>query len=242
MNPVSQRAAFAAHFRAIGNEERATNEKRYLKSDLEFYGVPVPVLRQTAKQFQRAHANLPRDELLALVRALWDDPHHELRMLGIALLERYRDRLTAADMTFTETLLRRSNTWAQADWLATKIAGSLVARFPGARRALPTWARDENLWVRRSSLLALNPRRRPDDFELFARLAITMLDEREFFIRKAIGWVLRETSKSHPDLVHGFLTGHIDEVSGLTLRQGSKYLPSTQREALARSHKNRSQE
>jgi hypothetical protein len=67
------------------------------------------------------------------------------------------------------------------------------------------------------------------DFDLFARLAVGMLDEREFFIRKAIGWVLREVSKKRSKLVFEFLRAHRDEVSGLTLREGAKYLPAQRR-------------
>lgn len=232
MNTSEQRAAFAESFRVAGNDERARNEKRYLKSDLAFYGVPVPVIRRTAKAFYRHHKDLTREQLVALARELWDDDHHELRMLGIALLELYADRLVAADLALVEGLLRLSNTWAQADWLATKVARPIVARFPPTKWDLRRWGRDETLWVRRSALLALNPRARPADFELFAELAATMIGEREFFIRKAIGWVLRETSKDHPDLAYGFLLAHIDRVAGLTLREGSRLLPRGQRATL----------
>jgi 3-methyladenine DNA glycosylase AlkD len=232
MNAREERAAFAARFRAAGNDDRARNEKRYLKSDLVFYGVPVPVIRRTAKAFYRDHTDLTREPLVALARELWNDDHHELRMLGIALLELYEDRLLGSDLALVEELLRRSNTWAQADWLATKVARSIVARFPATKRTVRRWGGDENLWVRRSALLALDPRARRSDFELFEELASGMLGEREFFLRKAIGWVLRETSKSHPDLAYGFLLGHIDRVAGLTLREGSRLLPSDQRATL----------
>jgi 3-methyladenine DNA glycosylase AlkD len=71
-----------------------------------------------------------------------------------------------------------------------------------------------------------------EDFELFAQFASQMIEEKEFFIRKAIGWILREISKRRPDQVYGFLAEHVHQMSGLTLREGAKYLPSAQREAL----------
>ena len=77
------------------------------------------------------------------------------------------------------------------------------------------------------------------DFELFARFASSMTDEKEFFIRKAIGWVLREVAKKRPELTYGFLTEHIDRVSGLTLREGAKYLPDEQREELMKAYRER---
>jgi len=72
------------------------------------------------------------------------------------------------------------------------------------------------------------------DFALFARFAARMVDERQFFIRKAIGWVLRDVSRKRPELAFGFLAEHIDRVSGLTLREGAKYLTEAQRQELAR--------
>jgi 3-methyladenine DNA glycosylase AlkD len=88
--------------------------------------------------------------------------------------------------------------------------------------------------VRRTALLAQERelKKGRGDFELFARVAAPMLEEREFFIRKAIGWVLRETGKMRPQLAHRFLAKHLDRVSGLTLREGAKYLPAEMRASL----------
>ncbi len=112
--------------------------------------------------------------------------------------------------------------------------GGVVGTSRTALRRLRDWARDENFWVRRTALLSQLRQLSHEggDFELFARLAAGMLGEREFFIRKAIGWVLREVSKKRPKLVFEFLREHRSEVSGLTLGEGAKYLPAAQRRAL----------
>jgi 3-methyladenine DNA glycosylase AlkD len=101
-------------------------------------------------------------------------------------------------------------------------------------RALPRWSRDEDLWVRRSSLLAhLLPMRRGDgDLDAFLELALPLAAEKEFFIRKAIGWVLREASKKRPDEVYRILLAHRDELSGLSLREAAKRLSPARRESL----------
>ena len=140
-----------------------------------------------------------------------------------------------------EDLLRRSHTWDHVDWLSTKVAGAIVERHPETKAALRRWAADDYFWVRRASLLALlDPLRAGrGDFELFAELASPMVGEREFFIRKAIGWVLREVSKKRPTLAYGFLRQHIDRVSGLTLREGAKYLPAEQRQELMAAYEAR---
>ena len=88
--------------------------------------------------------------------------------------------------------------------------------------------------MRRAALLAEHDALRAGggDFALWSRLAAPMLDEREFFIRKAIGWVLREVSKKRPELTYEFFRTHRDRVSNLSLREGAKYLPASSRKAL----------
>jgi 3-methyladenine DNA glycosylase AlkD len=238
MQFASQIDIFHSQFQAEGTAERAEAEKAYLKSSLDFYGVSVPVIRQTAKAFQRSHLQLSRANLIGLVKELWQQPYHELRSLGIALLENYVNRLEADDIEVIEDLLRRSQTWAHVDWLATKVANRLVKHYPENKQRLKDWATDDNFWLRRSALLALLnvAKSDPAEFQRFADFAAPMLTETEFFIRKAIGWVLREASKQHPDWVYQFLDEQIDRVSGLTLREGSKYLPSEERDRLLAKH------
>ena len=160
----------------------------------------------------------------------------ELKALGVALLERRPGLLGADDLGLIEELLRRSGTWALVDWICTKVAAPVVQRSPAAAEVLERWSRDGDFWLRRAALLAQLPALRAGrgDFALFARFASRMVDDREFFIRKAIGWVLRDVSRKRPELAFAFLAEHIDRVSGLTLREGSKYLPEAQRRQLKR--------
>jgi 3-methyladenine DNA glycosylase AlkD len=234
-------AAIERKFRAMGTPERAAGEKAYLKSDLDFLGVTQPQIRVAARELHRRFRDLDRDTLLAMVEALWQTRYHEMRMLGIALLERYAERLHAHDMAFIESLVRRANTWAQVDWLAIHVAGELVLRYTGARKALRRWSTDDVMWLRRSSMLALLPelRRGQGDFDLFAAFASGMVEETDFFIRKAIGWVLREVSRNNPDLTYDFLTEHIERVSGVTYREGSRKLPAAQRADLKKRYHER---
>ncbi len=233
-DPAGELQAARAALAARGSPERAAGAKAYLKSGLEFLGVDAAGLRATAREIVDRRPELDHDQLTALVRALWEEPVFELRALGVALLERRPGLLGADDLGLIEELLRRSGTWALVDWICTKVASPVVARSPGTWRVLERWSRDGDFWVRRAALLAQLPELRGGrgDFTLFARLAERMLDEREFFIRKAIGWVLRDVSKKRPELVFAFLAEHIDRVSGLTLREGSKYLTADQRRKL----------
>ena len=100
---------------------------------------------------------------------------------------------------------------------------------------------DDDFWVRRSAMLALLiPLRQGEgDFDRFARYANGMLEEKEFFIRKAIGWVLREVSKKRPEVVYDWIAPRTHRASGVTMREAVKYLPGERREGLMSAYKER---
>jgi 3-methyladenine DNA glycosylase AlkD len=114
------------------------------------------------------------------------------------------------------------------DSLSCDVAGGLIGKFPQLAPELDRWAADDNFWVRRAALLSLllPLRRGAGDWDHFVRLAEPMLGEREFFIRKALGWVLRETAKKRPELVQEWLRPRVTSMSRLTLREAAKPLAS----------------
>jgi 3-methyladenine DNA glycosylase AlkD len=207
--------------RTAGGPERAAKERAYLKSSLEHFGTSVPAIRAVA---------------VRLVEVLWSQPVHERRMLAVEVLDRYPDRLAPADLGLVERLVRESKTWALVDGLAADVAGRIVLAAPDdavVGATLDRWAGDDDFWVRRSALLAeLKVLRDGGDFSRFARHADAMLDEKEFFIRKAIGWVLRETARTRPDEVVAWLVPRVSLASGVTLREAVKPLSDDQRARL----------
>jgi 3-methyladenine DNA glycosylase AlkD len=219
---------------AHGTSERAEHEKAYLKNNLSHYGTTVPVIRSTAKAAAARHPQLAHDDLLLLVDGLWSARVHECRMAAVVLLDIYGDRLSAADIASIERLLRDSNTWALVDPLAAVVVGLLAEQHPEVCVVLDRWASDPSFWMRRAALLALlGPLRRGEgDFERFSRYADAMLEDKEFFIRKAIGWVLRETAKKRPDLVYEWLRPRMTRASGVTIREAIKPLSAQRRGAL----------
>jgi len=223
-----------AQFAELGTRERARAEKAYLKSELDFHGVTVPVVRSAAREFCRENPGLTRPHLRALVSALFETRFHDLRSVGIAILECRADLLTTTDLPWLIELARTAANWAHVDWLATKVLGRALPTGTALGQLLTRWSRDPSLWVRRSALLAQHDSLRAGagDFALFARIARPLVSEREFFIRKAIGWVLREVSKKRPNLSFEFLLAELGAVSGLTLREGAKYLSAAQRRKL----------
>lgn len=200
---------------------RAESEARYLKHTVPHLGVPVPALRSVAKDLRRAH---PDEDWRTLVEALWDTGVHELR--GMAMLLSVK---TVRDLDLFERWLREGRSWAYVDAIAT----DLVAPIAPPER-LDRWAVDPDFWVRRAAMLALLPalRKGGGDWARFTRYADAQLDETEFFLRKAIGWVLREVSKKRPALIVEFLLPRMRRASGVTLREALRYLPDADRERL----------
>ncbi len=227
-------AFFTRRLRRAGSASRAIDEKAYLKSDLRFWGTTQDSIRAAVREYCDSHPDLGRAELRAIAEALYATDVHELRASAIGVLERRRKTLVDADLPWVIALVRRSKSWAYVDWIAPKVIGDVIARDPRARKRLAMWAKDDDFWVRRAALLAEHDALRAGsgDFALWSRLAAQMLEEREFFIRKAIGWVLREVSKKRPELTYEFLRRHRDRVSRLSLQEGAKYLPARERKAL----------
>lgn len=223
--------------RAVGTIARAEGSKRYLKSDLDFVGVTVGQVRASARRVAR---DLDRAGLLAVVDALWADPVFERRLAAALVLEARPDLLRPDDLAFVEFLIRQSHTWALVDVLAASVAGMLLVRHPQAAGELDRWATDDDLWIRRSALLALlRSMKQGLPLDRFLGYADAMLDEREFFIRKAIGWVLREEGKRRPDEVVAWLSTRTDRASGVTMREAVKHLDPDDRAGLMAAYRSR---
>jgi 3-methyladenine DNA glycosylase AlkD len=236
--PHSQDADVAlieTQLRAVGSPQRAASAQNYLKSPLEFCGATVPQIRSVVTAWRRASPDLSVQRLTQVAAALWERELFECRLAAVILLADQRKLLGPDDAWLIERMLRCSRTWALVDSLAADVMGWLVERYPVLLATLDSWAADDDFWMRRSAMLALLvPLRQgnPAGFERFAGYADAMLDEREFFIRKAIGWVLRETGKKQPGLVTQWLAPRADRASGVTMREAVKWLPEADRETL----------
>jgi 3-methyladenine DNA glycosylase AlkD len=223
--------------RALGRNDRAASEAKYLKSDLRFFGTTQAEIRHSVRAVAKRGA-LPHDDVVPLVESLWANPVFELRMAATMLLDLHVEHLDLDDLDLLERLIRDSKTWALVDPLSGDVVGK-INRDHSLRRRLDRWARDDDFWVRRSSLLAeLRPLRAGAAFAAFAKRADWMLEEREFFIRKAIGWVLREMSKKRPDEVYEWIASRTHRASGVTMREVVKYLGDERGSHLMEAYKN----
>jgi 3-methyladenine DNA glycosylase AlkD len=241
-DPDAAAEALAGTLRSLGTPGRAAQEKRYLKSDLEFFGVDVPAIRRAVKAAVRdtpqagggSDGRPDRQAAVAWAQALWRVPVHERRAAAVEILQLAVPRPAAGDLAVVEELIRDSRTWAYVDGLAANVAGGIALRDPASWQRIDRWAVDGDFWVRRSALLALLPGIRAGhlDLERFTRYAEPMLPEKEFFIRKAVGWVLREISRRDPQWVARWTGDRITAVSGVTFREAVRRLPPADRERL----------
>jgi 3-methyladenine DNA glycosylase AlkD len=223
-----------AALEAQADPERAAGAQAYLKSALSFYGVRVPDIRKIAQAWLKAHRSAPIDTVDALAAHLWGSEWHEERSLAVMLLQYRGADLSADRLPLIERMMAEANTWAHLDEIAVRLVGALIDNDPSTLDRLPVWAESGNFWVRRAAVLAQLPqfRRGAGDLDLFSRIVIPMFAEGEgwskeerFFIRKGIGWALREIGKQRPEWVADFAAAHRAAMSGLTFREATRNLP-----------------
>jgi 3-methyladenine DNA glycosylase AlkD len=163
----------------------------------------------------------------------------ERRLAAVIFLQRHPRLVAVADLPVVERLVRESRTWALVDYLAVDVLGRMViADAAAVSPVLDGWATDGDFWIRRSSLLCeLRPIRQGAPIDRFTARAEPMLDEREFFIRKAIGWVLREAGRRRPADVVAWLAPRTHRASGVTMREAVKHLPAADAERLMTAYR-----
>lgn len=219
--------ALLAELRGLADPVRAERARAYLKVDLDHLGVPVPEVRRVALR------HLPAGDVRGLVQDLWRHRLFEARLAAVELLRARTADLVPDDVALLEALLRDAGTWALVDPLAADVVGGLAEEHD-LGGVLDRWSSDDDVWLRRSALLALLvPLKRGNgDWDRFARYADALLEDRDFWVRKAIGWVLRETGKQRPELVGEWLLPRASRASGVTVREAVKHLPEPLRQAV----------
>ncbi|MCE9622780.1 MAG: DNA alkylation repair protein [Actinomycetia bacterium] len=215
---------------SAGTPERAAGERAYLKSDLQHLGTTVPAMRAIVKAWLRsheaAHGKLTHDELFALADALWAQPVHERRMAAVELLVAKPSLIALEDVPWLFNTLRDCRTWALLDPIAGSVVADLAAREPDdVLEHLDRWVHDGDFWIRRSAVLGLRTLLRHDEqLDRFFSYATELLPEKEFFIRKVIGWVAREVAARHPALVSRWLRDNMASMNLVTLREPMRRL------------------
>ncbi len=207
----------------LADSDNALQMRAYMRDQFQFYGVQSSPRREALKPlFSKQH--LPEvEELSDIVRDLWLLPHREFQLVAIDLLIKRKKQLPDTFLSEVEWLITTKSWWDTVDLLASHIVAALFINYPEqTRQYINRWRLSDNIWLRRSALLyQLKFKQQTDENLLFEIITENQADS-EFFIQKAIGWTLREYSKSNPTAVVSFIDQQ--NIQGLAKREGLKWL------------------
>ena len=211
-------------FTSAADPDRAAAMAAYMREQFPFLGVPVPVQRRLASEALRDLRTPSEREVIAFTTACWAAPEREFQYAGCDYAARHVGRGGIDLLTHTVGLLTAKSWWDTVDALAANVVGPLVRADPMRAVVTDGWIDHENHWLVRTAILhQLHAKERTDTQRLFGYCA-RRAGDREFFVRKAIGWALREYSKTDAGAVRQFVATH-PELSALSAREALKWLP-----------------
>lgn len=203
---------------------KALEMQRYMKTAQPFYGVQSQLRKELFRQARKAAAPASRADYEATVRELWGGEYREEMYMALEVAEGIKRFHTEESWPLYEEMVSTTNWWDNLDWLSSRIIGPLVLRNRELEKHLVSWSDSPKLWVRRASLLSHLKHKTETNRALLAATILKLAGEKEFFIRKAIGWVLRDFSYTDPAWVESFVRDHERELSGLSRREALKHL------------------
>jgi 3-methyladenine DNA glycosylase AlkD len=207
------------------DRSRAPAMAAYMRDQFPFLGLPSP-LRVSLDREVVAGLPAPAEaDLVAVAAACWQLPEREYQYFAVGLLRRHVGRCSAGLLSHVEALLTAKSWWDTVDELARHVVGPLVLAHPQLRAAMDEWVGADNVWLARTAILHQERwKERTDPDVLFAYCA-RRAGDREFFLRKAIGWALRSYARVDPEAVRAFVAAHEAELSGLSRREALRHLP-----------------
>ena len=201
--------------------------RAYMKNKFEFLGVKTPARRAAVAGLIRAQKNATAAGLLRCARRLWTLPEREYQYVAVDLLARHAATLMPADLPALFALVRKKSWWDTVDALAGvigRVVRTACADDPAEQCSMDEALSSDDLWIRRVAIIhQLGWRHQTDAKRLFS-YASTCAHEKDFFIRKAIGWALRDYARHAPTEVRVFLRTNRSVLSPLTLREAGKHL------------------
>jgi 3-methyladenine DNA glycosylase AlkD len=209
----------------LADPAKAPAMAAYMKTAQPFFGVPTPARVAMLKQMGARFAPADQKSYARSALALWKLPHREEQYCAIAFARRHEPFITPASLPLYERMIREGAWWDFVDEIAANLVGAVYRNFRAQTRpTIERWIDDEHMWIRRTAILShLRHKQQTDSSQLFEH-CLKRAHESEFFIRKAIGWALREYSKTDPRAVRAFLTKNRKRLSNLSYAEGSKHL------------------
>ncbi|MGT2770079.1 DNA alkylation repair protein [Streptococcus intermedius] len=205
----------------VANSDDAVHMKTYMKNQFEFLGVKTPIRRQISKIVFKKNHNFPID--WDFINQAWEKPYREMQYVVLDYLQLKQTSLASNDLTKVKELAQTKPWWDTIDFLSRSV-GYICLHYPGTKKIVLDWSTDEDIWLRRLAIEHQLLQKEQTDVLLLEQILLNNLEQTEFFINKAIGWALRDYSKTNPDWVRDFIQMHKEGLTSLSIREGSKYL------------------
>ena len=194
-----------SEFEAHADSKIAEEQKAYLRGQFSFYGIKTPVRRAIQKPFLVKSYLPPKNNLENLAKILWDKPEREYHYFAQELIQKYVKQFEEKDILLFEFMVTRNSWWDTVDFIATKLIGAYFKKFPEQRDFyVKRWLASDDIWLQRSCLIFQLLSKEKMDAEFLAYVINSLLGSKEFFINKAIGWALRDYSRTNPKWVSDF--------------------------------------
>ena len=211
-----------AKFEAIANPDQAIPMAKYMRNQFEFYGIKSQARKIAEKDLITQAKKVKQVEWESLAQ-IWDDPHREMQYFVADYLMGMVRFMTYENLPKMKKFVTTKQWWDTIDTLV-KVYGKVGLKDKRVDALMLTWSTDEDFWLRRVAIeyqLLRKDKLKPD---LLATIIENNLGSDEFFVNKAIGWALRDYSKTNPAWVQAFIESHQTGLSKLSIREGSKYL------------------
>ncbi len=200
---------------------RAAGAKAYMRNKSEFYGLTSPLRRQLVKEFIAKNGYPAYGQLEEMIRFAWEQPQREWQYTAMEITERFVKTADASLLDLAEWMITHKSWWDSVDFVAPNIAGMLFKKFPEVKmQYIENWMNSGNLWLQRSCVIHQLRYNKTADKALLFNLCERLADHPDFFIRKAIGWSLRQYSKFEPEAVIDFVSKH--DLSNLSRKEALK--------------------
>jgi 3-methyladenine DNA glycosylase AlkD len=210
--------------RAAEDPELAEPMVAYMRGQFAFLGIKTPARKAMEKPLVRAARTADADDVVAIVHELWAMDEREYQYVGSVLMRAKGKHLGPRHLDDLHTFITTKSWWDTVDALASHPVGTLVSNYPDLVVKMDEWIDDDDFWVARTAILhQLRYKHDLDQDRLFGYV-LKRAGDTEFFIRKALGWALRDYARVAPDAVRSFVGEHEAKLSGLTKREALKHL------------------
>lgn len=208
-------------FRQAANPETAVQMSAYMRDLFPFLGIKTPERRVLSREFLKTKSKKEVD--WDFVFKCWAQPEREFQYLATDYLDKVKNALTPSDIPNLHRIITEKSWWDTVDAIDV-LVGNLALRHPEVNDTLLEWSVDENFWLRRTAIDHQLGRKDKTDTDLLERILVNNLGQKEFFINKAIGWSLRDYSKTNPEWVRDFINKYGDRMAALSIKEASKYI------------------